>query len=246
MVTDQKEKDLELWREYKRTGSKQARDQLLRNFDGLIQNQVNRWAGALPREVLRNKAKVLAIKAFDSYDENKGTALSTHVTNSLQPLSRLVYQHQNTARLPENVSLQMGSYQSAKSYLESEKGREPTTDELADELGWSPGEIGRIETYNRRDLLESGQQLAGDFYSRSQQQDHDEDILAAVYHELLPDEKRLFEYTTGFNNKPILSNPELMEELNLTQSQLSYKKTLLKNKIDRLVNHAGRVFKSSW
>lgn len=239
----QKEKDIELWREYKRTGSKEARDQLLKNFEGLINSQVNKWAGSLPRDVLKNKAKVLTIKALDSYDENKGTALSTHITNNLQPLSRMVYQHQNTARLPENVNLQMSSFNSAKNYLQSEKGRDPTTDELADELGWSPAEIGRIETYNRKDLLESGPQVSGDFYANQQERDEDDEILSAVYQELLPDEKKLFEYTTGYNNKPVLSNPELVEELGITQSQLSYKKSLLKNKIERLTANAERVLR---
>ncbi len=238
----QKEKDLELWREYKRTKSKQVRDQLLRNFSGLIHGQVNKWSGSIPRDVLLNEAKIMAIKALDSYNENKGTALSTHITNNLQPLSRIVYQHQNTARLPENVTLRMNSYNSAKSYLSSETGREPTTDELVNELGWSPREISRIETYNRKDLVESGSPVSGDFHNRKMYQDSDEDLLSAIYMDLLPQEKKLFEHTTGFNNKPILSNPDLTKALGISQSQLSYQKSLLKSKIDRLVQGNRHVF----
>lgn len=241
-MQQQKEKDLELWREYKKTKSLQSRNQLLKNFDGLINSQVNKWSGPVPRNVLLNEAKIMAIKALDTYNEHKGTALSTHITNSLQPLSRIVYQHQNTARLPENITLRMNSYNSAKNYISSETGRDPTTDELTNELGWSPKEISRIEAYNRRDLVESGPEVTGDFYARKTYQDADEDLLSAVYMELLPDEKKLFEHTTGFNNKKIMSNPELMKELNLSQSQLSYKKSLLKNKIDRVMKGSQNVF----
>ena len=51
----------------------------------------------------------------------------------------------------------------------------------------------------------------------------------------MPEEKVLFEYTTGFNGKPKLSNPEIMRKMNLTQAQLSYKKTLLTRKLKRLL-----------
>ena len=240
---DRKEKDLELWKEYKRTKSITVRNQLLNNFSGLINSQVNKWSGPISRGVLLTEAKILAIKALDTYNPDKGTALSTHITNNLQPLSRLVYQHQNTARLPENVTLRMNSFNAAKSFISSEKGREPTTDELQDELGWSSKEIGRIQSYNRKDLVESGPAVSGNFHSKKMYEDADEDLLSAVYMELLPDEKKLFEHTTGFNNKPILNNPDLCKKLNISQSQLSYKKSLLKTKIDRILKGNQNAFR---
>jgi len=86
-----KDEDLALWEQYKRTKSSVDRANLLRRFDPVIQSQVNKWAGPVPRDVLVNEAKLLAVKAFDSYDPSKGAALATHVTNNLAPISRIVY-----------------------------------------------------------------------------------------------------------------------------------------------------------
>lgn len=237
-----KEKDLELWRRYKRHKSPETRSALLQRFDRVIQNQVNRWSGPVPREVLLAEAKLLAVKAFDSYSEDKGAALATHVTNNLAPLSRVVYTHQNTARLPENVTLKVQAYKNAVDHLTHNTGRHPTADELHQELGWSVPEINRVNDYMRRDLTESVGGLSDSFFSS--EEDEDDNLLAAIYFDLLPGEKVLFEHTTGYNGARILNNTELMQKLGITQAQLSYKKSLLRNKIQSLTRRhdsAGRI-----
>lgn len=232
-----KSEDTQLWDTYRKTHSPASRDALLRRFDGVIQSQVNRWAGSIPRSVLLSEAKLLALKAFDSYNPNAGAALATHVVNNLQPISRYVYTYQNTARIPENVAMRLQTYNSAVEHLKAFHGRQPTTDELHNELGWSAQEISRIRDYNRKDLVESGPTVDGDFYTNK---DDDSDlILAGIYAELLPSEKELFEYITGFNGRPQLSNAQLLEKLGITQAQLSYKKTLLTQKIKAIQKRHG-------
>lgn len=235
---DNKTRDLKLWNTYKSYKRPEDRAALLRQFDPVIHNQVNKWAGPVPRNVLVNEAKLLALKAFDTYDPNKGTALASHVTNNLAPISRIVYTHQNTARLPENITLKVRAYTQAVDHLTTMYGREPTVDELHQELGWPVNEINRIQTYMTKDLVESVGGLNDNFYSDDE--DADADMLAAVYFDLTPTEKQLFEYTTGHNGKPKLSNPEIMRRLGLTQAQLSYQKSLLTKKIKRLLDGQGR------
>lgn len=226
--------DFQLWEKYNKTKFKPDRDALLKRMDPLIQVSVNKWAGPVPRDVLVNEAKILAMKSFDTYDPNRGVKLSTHVTNNLAPISRVVYTHQNVARLPENILLRTHAYQTALEHITATKGREPTTDELHEELGWSVPEIARIGTQIRKDLVESVGGLDDTFYP-SHEQDAME-IMIAVYMSLNPSEKKLFEYTTGFNGHPILKNAAIMRRLGITQSQLSYRKTLLKNKVDGLLS----------
>lgn len=233
-----RDQDLQLWRGYKTSRLPAARDALLKRFDGVLQSQVNKWAGPVPRQALLNEARLLALKAFDSFDPAKGTALSTHVVNSLQPISRMVYTYQNTARLPENLALKVSAYTSAVEELKSRHGREPTTDELHNELGWPAPEITRLRDYNHRDLLESGPEVSGDFFG--DHADDDDVVLGGIYYELLPDEKRLFEYATGYNGAPKLGNREIMERLGLSQARLSYRKTLLARKIDRIMSRSGQ------
>lgn len=224
-----KDQDMALWEQYREAKSPAARTELLKRFEPLIHSQVQKWDGIVPRDVLNNEAKVLTAKAIDSYDPSKGAALGTHVTNNLAPLSRTVYTYQNTARLPENITLRMQSYEAARDHLVSTLGREPTTDELRDELGWTANEINRIQQYNRKDLVESGGAVSGDFYATN---DDDEDAeLAAIYFSLMPEEKKLFEDMTGYNGAQKLSTQQILTKHNLTQAQLSYKKSLLTRKI---------------
>ena len=228
--------DQALWEQYIRNKSPQLRDELLKRFDGLIQSQVNKWAGPVPRQALVTEAKLLAIKAFDSYKPNMGTALGTHVVNGLQPLSRIVYTHQNTMRIPENTALKIQSYNTAVENLKAMYGRQPTTDELHSELGWTAKEISRLRDYSHKSLLESGPEVSGDFFDA----DDDSDIyLAGVYAELLPEEKELFEMVTGYNGRQRLTNPEIMKKMRITQAQLSYRKSLLTKKVQAILKRYG-------
>lgn len=231
-MTDIKQKDIELWNQYKQHGRNEDRTKLLRRFEPVIYSQVKKWSGPVPQTVLANEAKVLALKAFDSYDPKKGAALSSHVINNLAPISRIVYTHQNTSRIPENITLKLRSYRQAYDHLTTRYGREPTVDELHQELGWPVNELNRIQNYITSDLVESVGGLNESFYSNAE--DEDADTLNAVYMDLNPVEKQLFEYTTGFNGRPKLSNSEIIKKMRLTQSQLSYQKTLLRKKIERL------------
>jgi len=234
LYAQNKDNDVKLWKKWKETKDPNDLQQLVNTFSGTINTHVNKWSGSVPRSVLDTEAKKHTIKAFETYTPDKGTALNTHVNNQLQPLSRTVYTYQNTARMPENITLKMRTYQTAKEHLTDLKGREPTTDELHQELGWSAPEINRVEQYHRTDLIESAGDVAGNFYSTAD--DDDQSVLSAVYFDLAPKEKKLFEHTTGYGGARIMNNSELTKELGINQSQLSYKKTLLKNKIDNIMN----------
>ena len=232
-----KEADRLLWEKYRRTHSPADRDALLQRFNGIIQAAVNKWAGPVPRQVLLSEAKLLAIKAFDTYSPTAGAALATHVTNGLQPLSRIVYTYQNSARIPENTAMRIATYNSAVDTLKATYGREPTTDELHSELGWSAKEISKVRDYNHRDLVESGPTVDGDFFGDGN--DASEVSLAGIYAELTPEEKQLFEQITGYNHRPPMSNRQIMDKMGWTQAQLSYKKTLLTKKVRQLQQRYG-------
>lgn len=224
--------DMLLWEKYKASKSPMDKDKLIKQLNPLIQKQVNKWAGNVPRNALETEAILLASKGIDSYDPAKGAALSTHIMNSMAPLSRTVYTYQNTARIPENITLKLNTYNTAKDFLVTSLGRDPSADELHQELGWGVNEMNRFENYVRRDLVESVGGLNEKFYGGTGSAE--EDTLASIYFSLMPVEKKMFEYNTGYNGSPILSNPEIMEKLNLTQAQYSYQKNLLAKKLDKL------------
>lgn len=228
MIT-RRDEDIEAWKAWKKNPTDLNMQQVLDRMMPLIQKEVNRWAGTLARPALEIEAKRLAIEAISNYSPTAGASLGTHVTNWLKKLSRITYTHQNIARIPEYQQLKFHSYNLAQSTLQDRMGRSPTTDELADELGWSRPYLSRFQKLFRRELTESGP------LPILSTKAEDGGMVDFLYHDLAPKQKKLFQYTTGYGGAPILSGQELMKKLKLTQGQLSYQKRLLINKIQTVI-----------
>ena len=229
-----KERDIELWRAYKAAPGPITLRPLMKQIDPVIQNEVNKWTGAIARPVLEAKAKALALEAIKSYNPNAGAALATHVTNRLLKLSRTVYSHQDAVRLPEHKKLKVNAYFGAVNELRTEHGREPTSIEIADHMSWSPSMVSQVESAIAPELIESEDMGAGLFETQSiWAPNSDDGIVEMIYFDLDPIDKLIFEHSTGYSGRPILSNPELMKKTKLTQGQLSYRKKKLVDKIQR-------------
>lgn len=224
-----KAQDIVLWEQWNRSKTDQNMDALLRQINPLVQKEVNKWMGALARPLLEIEAKRLAVEAIRSYNPHRGAALGTHVTNQLKKLSRISYTHQNVARIPEYQSLKFHTYNLAESSLKDRLGRDPTTDELADSLGWSNSYLRGFQRGLRREFVESGE--VPPFFDTTS---GESGLIDFVYNDLSPVQKRIFEHTTGYGGKKVLSNPELINKLKMTQGQLSYQKKLLVTKIGKL------------
>lgn len=218
------ERDLELWKTWRRKPTDANASALLTQVQPLISREASKWDQTLARPLLETEGKRLAMQAFHSYDPNKGAALGTHVVNQLQRMSRLAYANQNVARLPENKMLWFHSYHKAHARLADELGRPPTTDELADELGWS---IPKVEEFRasigRKELLESGgaEESGGAGLYEADKQEH---LVDFIHHDLPPAQRAIFEHLTGYGGAEQLSNTEIQKKLGLTQGQYSYMK----------------------
>lgn len=226
-----REEDLRTWTAWQGNPNKRNMGVVLKQLNPLIQKEVNRWSGnySLARPLLELEANRLASEAVNTYSPQRGAALATHVTNRLKKLSRLPYTHQNLARLPEHQTLKFHSFHSAKAELEDKLGREPTSSELTDELGWTRSYMSRFQKGMRKEFLESGDPVAI-FDSTSD----DSQTIDFIYNDMSPMQQKLFEHTTGYGGMPTLTNPQLMRKLKLSQGQLSYQKRLLVNKISDL------------
>ncbi len=226
-----REDDTNAWKAWQGNPNSRNMGNVLGQLNPLIQKEVNRWSGtySLARPLLELEANRLAAEAIHSYNPQRGAALATHVTNRLKKLSRLPYTHQNLARLPEHQTLKFHTYHSAKAELEDKFGREPTADELTDQLGWSRPYMTRFRKSLRREFLESGDPVP--IFDRPSD---DAQTIDFVYNDLSPMQKIIFEHTTGYSGAATLSNPQLMKKLKLSQGQLSYQKRLLINKVSNL------------
>lgn len=227
-----KEKDLALLKAWKKGKSPADLQALFTQFNGTVQKEVNRWSGVLARDVLELEALRLAKQAFENYDPNAGASLNTHLTNYLQKLSRLTYTHQNAARTPEFKTLKIPAFQRAHSELETQFGRPPNLDELADHLSWSKAAVKEMRGLIKREEIESvGSEASMPMVGISQPHDH---MIDYLYHDFDPESKAIFEATTGYGGATVLSGAELMKKLKLTQGQLSFKKQKMVKRIQEV------------
>ena len=238
-----KQKDLEAWRRWKQSKSITDLELLLKQMDNVIHRQIANQKGSIPDIVLELKAKEYAKQAFETYDPKMNVALSTHVFNNLKQLSRLNMTYKSAVRAPEHQQRVVGDFISAKQLLKDELGRPATSEELADHLKWNVKEIARLESTTRAELSDSlpmGHELESSF---SNAQEDVDPMVIYFYKELSPQDKLLFEYTTGYGGKPVLSNQALADKLKISYSQLSYKRKLLIDKLkQRMSQYGHRVY----
>lgn len=230
-VSAHRGKDVELYEKWKKSGSNADMQALITQMEPVVAREVNRWAGSLSRGMLEGRAKGYAVEAIKSYNPAMGTALSTHITNRIQKISRTQYTHGQAARSPEHRAVAMSTFSQAHNGLSSDLGRDPSTIELADNLGWSKNRIQEFQqAYGRKELLGSGDYDASTFAVNDHRADPMVDF---IYYDLSPADQRLFEDITGYGGKPVLKNPELMQKYGLTQGQLSYHKRKLITAVQR-------------
>ena len=213
------EKDIALWNAWRDDPSKGNLSNLLEQVNPILQKEVNRWSGgAVARPVLEIQAKQIAIDTFNNYDPSKA-ALNTHLTNQLKGLSRSPYTYASPARMPEHRQVKVGTFKSAEESLKEVLGREPTVQELADELSWSKREVSRFLD-EQRVTYSTSMPIPPGFEKYSP----DQSLIDSMYHVLADQDKIVFEHTTGYGGRPILSAQQLMGMSGMTQGQVSHSK----------------------
>lgn len=233
MANPTKDKDLSLWHAWNKSRQPHDMQALLDQMHPIIMREVNKWAAGASRSLLEAEGKRLAAEAFASYNPNAGVALSTYLTTRLQKMSRIVYSTQSVARLPEEKVLKFNTYLNAQGHLRDIHGREPSSAELADHLGWSQKKLTAFQREaHRHENIASEPHLA--------KADEEDFLTDYVYHDLPPIQQRVFEYRTGYLGAPQLQGKEIMARLKLTQPQLSGHVKHIENAILRAQGTLGK------
>lgn len=226
-INIRKDREFDLYTRYKNKNDLNAKKELLHSLAPLINGQVNKYINSgLPKLSIELEGLRLAGNALDTYDPNKAQ-LNTHVTNNLKKLSRFVTDYQNIGHIPEPRALMIGQYHAVKSNLSDEKGREPTSQEIADDMSISIKEVERLQSELRKDLYMSNVAEDDDevgfyeFINPSDQTSSYQEALEFVYFDASPQEKRIIEAYTGIYGKPKKKTKDLLIELNMTESQLA-------------------------
>ena len=202
------------WQAYKKP---EHFEKLYKSFEPTIQHVINKWNANLDPRTMKSLAKVQFLKALETYNPDKKTSLGTHVYNYLQKLSRYSMSYGETVRMPENLRLKVGSLLDAINKFREKIGRDPTIDELADELVWPKREIERIFKYMYEEKAEGGLEMpaVADTYTPK------EAAIESIYRKLSPEEKLVFEHLTGYGGKPILKAKDIAKKLRVSPTYVS-------------------------
>lgn len=229
------DKDLELWDDWNRSKDPEALSSLYKNLNPLIHSTINPLRGSISDRVLEAEAKLQALKAFKTFDPNRGVKLSTHVANNLQKVNRITYNNMELLSVPEQRRIKFKNYDATKSNLEEELGRPPSLNELADALGWSKAEVARHRAESWKELSASNPNVSDVGFH----DDSNSTLVSYVYNDLSPRDQNVFEMTTGYGGTKEYSNKDIMKKLKLSQGQLSYTKSKIRKQFQRALGEFG-------
>lgn len=228
-ASEARSKDMDLWHQWKSTGSKQHLGQLMEQLSPLVYYEVQRASGTLPTSALAAEAKKWTVKAIQSYDPSKGTTISTHIMNYLPKVRRMNYKFQNAVRLPENMQLKYHEYSKALTDLTEELGREPTPEESSKRLGWSKAHVVKFGNSLYADMLESQNERPSEYT-----QFNDGAILMESLRQQLT-EQELF----MLDNSDVLSVKAMCDHLGVNLNRYNYLRRKLIAKITEIKSNIG-------
>jgi len=130
-----------------RAGDDGARQRLIEKNLRLVLSVAKRYRGmGLPFEDLIQEGNIGLMRTVGKYDPSKGFRFSTYATWWIrQAVQRAVADKGRTIRVPAHMGDKMRKMVRARRELSQELGREPTADEVAEELGWDVYEVLDVE-----------------------------------------------------------------------------------------------------
>jgi RNA polymerase primary sigma factor len=129
-------------------GDKKAREQMIKANLRLVVKIAHDYEGfGLPLLDLISEGNIGLMKAVERFDPSKGGKLSTYGSWWIkQSIKRALANQSKTIRLPVHLVDKISKMRRVALKLQEEFGREPTDEELAEELGMTPSRVAQMRT----------------------------------------------------------------------------------------------------
>ncbi len=133
-------------------GDKEARSQMIRANLRLVVKIAHDYANlGLPLLDLVSEGNIGLMKAVERFDPAKGGKLSTYAAWWIkQSIKRALANQSKTIRLPVHLVDKIAKIKRVSLSMSEELGREPTDQELADEVGLSAAKLSQLRTVSIR------------------------------------------------------------------------------------------------
>ncbi len=182
-----------------------------------------------PHPLIKSKARNIVLKSLPKYDPAQ-TQLNTYITNQLYSLRRVNRKQTQIISIPERMTQEYSRLNAAEANLRDQLGREPTTIELADNVGLSPKRIQKIRSF-KYPVPESQAEALGPNFSPGIQSKKSH-WLEVIYHDLDNTDQQIMEYSFGMFGKPMLSNQTIATKLGLSPGAVSQRKAKIQKYLD--------------
>ena len=145
------EQEIELAAKIKK-GDKAARSLMIRSNLRLVVKIAHDYANlGLPLLDLISEGNIGLMKAVERFDPAKGGKLSTYAAWWIkQSIKRALANQSKTIRLPVHLVDKISKMRRVAMQMSEELGREPTDDELAEEVGLASGKISQLKIVSIR------------------------------------------------------------------------------------------------
>jgi RNA polymerase primary sigma factor len=129
-------------------GDKKAREHMIKANLRLVVKIAHDYEGfGLPLLDLISEGNIGLMKAVERFDPAKGGKLSTYGSWWIkQSIKRALANQSKTIRLPVHLVDKIARMRRVAMKLQEEFGREPTDEELAEEMGMSPSRVAQMRT----------------------------------------------------------------------------------------------------
>ena len=135
-----------LWADYKASGSRAARDKLIVHYSPLVKYVAGRVSVGLPQNI--EQADLVSygifglIDAIDKFDPERAIKFETYAIARIK--GAIIDELRSIDWVPRSVRAKARNVEKAYASLESELGRNPSDEEVADRLGISTKDLQQI------------------------------------------------------------------------------------------------------
>ena len=128
-------------------GNKKAREKMIKANLRLVVKIAHDFGNyGLPLLDLVSEGNIGLMKAVERFDPKKGGKLSTYASWWIkQSIKRALANQSKTIRLPVHLVDKIGKIRRVAAQMTEELGREPSTEELAEELGLPPAKVAHLK-----------------------------------------------------------------------------------------------------
>lgn len=164
--------EVKLWEQWQQSGKKPEHlEPLLKSLDPLIRAEARKrmtgLGGAISKPALTQQLRLATTRALETYKPEKGK-LTTHVVGNFMRVTDFVAQNRNTKYMPKADVERYGAFQNAVTEFQEIHGREPTAQELQQQLGWGARTIKKMQkSFGREAFTDMGADLDHDVATES-------------------------------------------------------------------------------